>query len=144
MHTTILKRAIMSNQEKLKEMLQSIINGKEEEAAVSMHDYFVSKTREVAGLSQTAFEELDLSEAEATVHDKIVYHHPGGKDAMDYEDLNGAEVDPDDNTVTVGNRTSLAATHRALEKAGWKKKQVIKGKVGGVSAGDKPYQLGDK
>jgi len=44
----------MDNRELLKGMLQDIINGKEEQAAVSMHDYFVSKTREVAGLAQAA------------------------------------------------------------------------------------------
>ena len=34
----------------LKSMLQSIINDKHEEASVTMHDYFVAKTREVSGL----------------------------------------------------------------------------------------------
>jgi hypothetical protein len=52
----------MDHKEQLKTMLQSIINGTEEEAAVTMHDYFVAKTREVAGLgSQAADEDLDLS-----------------------------------------------------------------------------------
>ena len=41
----------MDNREVLKTMLQDIINGKDEQAAVSMHDYFVAKTREVAGLA---------------------------------------------------------------------------------------------
>lgn len=36
--------------ELLKSMLQSIINDRQEEASVTMHDYFVSKTREVSGL----------------------------------------------------------------------------------------------
>lgn len=37
--------------EQLKSMLQDFINSKEEQAAVTLHDYFVSKTQEVAGLS---------------------------------------------------------------------------------------------
>ena len=35
----------------LKAMLQDIINDRQEQAAVTMHDYFVAKSREVAGLS---------------------------------------------------------------------------------------------
>ena len=35
----------------LKGMLQDIINGREEQATVTMHDYFVAKTREVSGLA---------------------------------------------------------------------------------------------
>ncbi len=50
----------MDHKETLKAMLQDIINGKEEQASVTMHDYFVAKTREVAGLSQAADEDLDL------------------------------------------------------------------------------------
>jgi hypothetical protein len=38
--------------ETLKAMLQDFINGKEEQAAVTMHDYFVAKTKDVAGLVQ--------------------------------------------------------------------------------------------
>jgi len=38
--------------ELLKGMLQDFINGKEEQAAVTMHDYFVAKTQEVTGLVQ--------------------------------------------------------------------------------------------
>ena len=52
----------MDHRETLKTMLQDIINGKEEQASVTMHDYFVAKTREVAGLGQTTEEELDLEE----------------------------------------------------------------------------------
>lgn len=38
--------------ELLRSMLQDIINDKQENASVTMHDYFVSKTREVSGLAQ--------------------------------------------------------------------------------------------
>lgn len=38
--------------ELLKSMLQDIINDRQEQATVTMHDYFVSKTREVAGMGQ--------------------------------------------------------------------------------------------
>ena len=41
----------MDHSEALKSMLQDIINDRHESAEVTMHDYFVSKTREVAGLS---------------------------------------------------------------------------------------------
>ncbi len=42
----------------LKSMLQDIINDKQEQAAVTMHDYFVAKTREVAGFAQPAQAEV--------------------------------------------------------------------------------------
>jgi len=83
-----------------------------------------------------------LTEA-ATVHDKIVYHHPGGKSCEDHADLNGAECDPDKGTVTVANKMSLQSTHRALERAGWKQKGMKQGKPGAVGANDKEYQLGE-
>ena len=54
----------MDHSETLKAMLQDIINDRTEQAAVTMHDYFVSKTREVAGLNKTveapAEQDLDL------------------------------------------------------------------------------------
>jgi hypothetical protein len=37
--------------EQLKAMLQDVIHGRTEQASVTMHDYFVSKSREVAGLA---------------------------------------------------------------------------------------------
>jgi hypothetical protein len=40
--------------ETLKSMLQDIINDRQEQAAVTMHDYFVAKTREVTGLAAPA------------------------------------------------------------------------------------------
>lgn len=54
----------MEHREILKTMLQDIINGKEEQAAVSMHDYFVSKTREVAGLAPVVSVEDDGSSSD--------------------------------------------------------------------------------
>lgn len=51
----------MEHKDTLKAMLQDIINGKEEQAAVTMHDYFVAKTREVAGLATQA-EDLELDD----------------------------------------------------------------------------------
>ncbi len=69
--------------ETLKSMLQDIINGKEESAAATMHDYFVAKSREVAGFAQPSApnaypdviqEALNTKKvvtlAEAMVHDK--------------------------------------------------------------------------
>jgi hypothetical protein len=44
----------MDHTEALKSMLQDIINDRQENATVTMHDYFVSKTREVAGLGSPA------------------------------------------------------------------------------------------
>ena len=41
--------------EQLKSMLQDIINDRHEQATVTMHDYFVSKTREVAGLAEAGY-----------------------------------------------------------------------------------------
>lgn len=40
----------MSHQEKLKSMLQDIIHNRQEQAEMTMHDYFVAKSRDVAGL----------------------------------------------------------------------------------------------
>ena len=39
----------MDQKEALRGMLQDVINDKMENAAVSMHNYFITKTREVAG-----------------------------------------------------------------------------------------------
>lgn len=52
----------MEHKETLKAMLQDIINGREEQASVTMHDYFVAKTREVAGLAQTTLEDPPAEE----------------------------------------------------------------------------------
>lgn len=41
----------MDHKEALKAMLQDVINDKMEQASVTMHDYFVAKTREVTGLA---------------------------------------------------------------------------------------------
>lgn len=49
----------MDHSEALKAMLQDIINDRQENASVTMHDYFVSKTREVAGLSQPEIAAVD-------------------------------------------------------------------------------------
>lgn len=45
----------------LKSMLQSIINDKHEEASVTMHDYFVAKTKEVTGLGDPQVAEMDAN-----------------------------------------------------------------------------------
>ena len=47
----------MDNKDALKSVLQDIINDKTEQASVTMHDYFVAKTREVTGLAQPPVEE---------------------------------------------------------------------------------------
>jgi hypothetical protein len=51
----------MDHKEVLRGMLQDVINDKMDQAAVSMHDYFVGKTRQVAGLA-----------AEETVEEPVV------------------------------------------------------------------------
>jgi len=50
--------------ETLKSMLQSIINDRHEEAAVTMHDYFVAKTKEVAGLGAPSEVEPEIVDVE--------------------------------------------------------------------------------
>lgn len=57
--------------ETLKAMLLDIVNDRQEQAAVTMHDYFVAKSREVAGLTAppvqedpTIDEEPDTDDAE--------------------------------------------------------------------------------
>lgn len=49
----------MDQKEALKSMLQDVINDKMEQASVTMHDYFVAKTREVTGLAKTHEPDLD-------------------------------------------------------------------------------------
>lgn len=88
----------------------------------------IRRTLELAGILTEGF----------SVHDKVVYTHDTSN-GSDVSDLNGAEVDLNKKTVTVGNRKSLTATHAALVKKGWKKKEVAKGKVGAVMAKDAPY-----
>ena len=46
----------MDHAEALKSMLQDIINDRNEQAETIMHYYFVSKTREVAGLAPAVTE----------------------------------------------------------------------------------------
>ena len=46
----------------LKSMLQDIINDRQEQAAVTMHDYFVAKSREVAGLSSPTVEDTIIDD----------------------------------------------------------------------------------
>lgn len=43
----------MDHKEALKSMLQDVINDRMEQASVTMHDYFVAKTREVTGLAKS-------------------------------------------------------------------------------------------
>jgi hypothetical protein len=51
----------MEHQEMLKSMLQDVINDRMEQASVTMHDYFVAKTREVTGLGGQSRQDLDTS-----------------------------------------------------------------------------------
>ena len=48
----------MNHQETLRQMLDQMIAGKESEASITMHDYFVSKTREVTGLGGSKTTEI--------------------------------------------------------------------------------------
>jgi hypothetical protein len=55
----------MSNHaETLKSMLQDIINNRQDQAAVTMHDYFVAKSRDLTGLSQATQVEVDEVEVD--------------------------------------------------------------------------------
>jgi hypothetical protein len=51
------------HKEKLKSMLQSFINDKQEDAAVQLHDYFIDKSRDVTGIAQPQ-DDLDLETLE--------------------------------------------------------------------------------
>jgi hypothetical protein len=53
-----------TNAELLKSMLQDFINGREEQASVTMHEYFVNKTREVTGLGQRQEQEVQTDDQE--------------------------------------------------------------------------------
>jgi hypothetical protein len=47
----------MDRTEQLKSMLQDIINDRTDQAEVTLHDYFVAKTRDVAGFASPEVEE---------------------------------------------------------------------------------------
>ena len=53
--------------EQLKSMLQDLINDKPEQAEVTIHNYIVAKTQQLAGLGQPAHTEID--DASDTVDD---------------------------------------------------------------------------
>ena len=53
----------------LKSMLQDIINDRQEQAAVTMHDYFVAKSREVAGLSSPTDEDTITDDDDTSLDD---------------------------------------------------------------------------
>jgi hypothetical protein len=44
----------MDNTEALRAVLQDVINDKLEQASLTMHDYFVAKTREVTGIGKSS------------------------------------------------------------------------------------------
>jgi hypothetical protein len=52
----------MDKRELLKSMLHNLINDKPEEAALDFHNYITPKTREVAGLGQSASVDPDTIE----------------------------------------------------------------------------------
>lgn len=56
----------MDQKETLRGMLQDVINDKMDQAAVSMHDYFVAKTRQVAGLAASEEEVVETPEVVST------------------------------------------------------------------------------
>jgi hypothetical protein len=60
----------MDYKEALRGMLQDVINDRMEQAAVTMHDYFVAKTRQAAGL-ETAEDELAPSTFDMSDDDEV-------------------------------------------------------------------------
>lgn len=62
----IERKPMLNNQDLLKSMLQDIINDKMEQASVTMHEYFVAKTREVSGFASPP----DTEDTEDTELDK--------------------------------------------------------------------------
>lgn len=49
----------MDSKEQLRSMLQDIINDREEQASVAMHNYLVSKMREVSNLGPSSASDID-------------------------------------------------------------------------------------
>ena len=45
----------MNDLDRLKQVVHDIINGDSESAEVNIHDVFISKTREIAGLNDTKY-----------------------------------------------------------------------------------------
>jgi hypothetical protein len=62
-----------SHADTLKSMLYDFINDRQEQAAVTMHDYFVAKSREVANLApadvddEITVDELDADELDQEI-----------------------------------------------------------------------------
>lgn len=48
--------------EQLKSMLQDLINDRQEQASVTIHDYLVTKTQQMAGLGGEQVDEVDPDE----------------------------------------------------------------------------------
>ena len=65
--------------ETLKTMLLDIIGDRQEQAAVTMHDYFVAKTREVTGLAAPAAEQQVELETEIDSTDTVEVDSTGNE-----------------------------------------------------------------
>jgi hypothetical protein len=86
--------------------------------------------------------EKDKQNESLSQHDEINYRLNANREPTQQElDLPGVQYDPDSGMIAVKNATSLANTHRALQKAGWEQYTRNKGQAGAVHAGDSAYQL---
>jgi len=112
----------------LKNMLNEIISGKQEQAAVSMHDYFVSKTRLVAGLSEAKTKSINKKDVEKMVQaliDKsglpLRYFSDVSTDALtieiDRESFYGDDLDED--AMSDAADDVLADLKKALKALGY-------------------------
>lgn len=86
--------------------------------------------------------EKDKQNESLSQHDEINYRLNANREPTQQElDLPGVQYDPDTGMIAVKNATSLANTHRALQKAGWEQYTRNKGQAGAGHAGDSAYQL---
>ena len=86
--------------------------------------------------------EKDKQNESLSQHDEINYRLNANREPTQQElDLPGVQYDPDTGKIAVKNATSLANTHRALQKAGWEQYTRNKGQAGAGHAGDSAYQL---
>ena len=85
--------------------------------------------------------EKDKQNESLSQHDEINYRLNANREPTQQElDLPGVQYDPDTGMIAVKNATSLANTHRALQKAGWEQYTRNKGQASAGHAGDSAYQ----
>ena len=78
------------NREILKSVLHNLINGEEDTAAASMHDYFVAKTKELTGIQTAAATDAEIEDLADDID---------GEDLDDASSESGASLEDETQTA---------------------------------------------